>query len=543
MKKLLVLAAVAAVSVSVCSANFISEFNPNPSGTDIGSQYVELQGIPGATLPANTWFICVEGGSSSIQSPDRRGEITAKINVSGLTYGSNGLILLRDGTELPLTWRPDGTSQPPDAATTIVTSGTWSGTTGDIGNDAITVALVTGGDWANLTNIDVDKDGIIDAGVLTGVFVHDAVDFLADGTPINQLVYASQMGGISLGTIQFGIGSGTWEPDFGVRLLSPVDPNRPTGGPTGGWAFGDGSGSGLGPWSWNSNGNVFGFTQYQIFDWNNVAFGTRPSPGWRNPIAFDNLGSTILWEGPNSGPLPRLLVLWATPQGVVQLPVVVIDIAPAGWEVQTLGRNDMDETDDIVWFNPSNQLAGFWNLDPSGVPTFGGLAGAAPSADWRIVGLDSVNDNDVSDIVWYNTATRQVAAWYRNMDGTIFSTQLIAEGPDGWVLRAAKNVNTTAGVELFWQNSTTGAIVFWTVDTNGNVINSTPVGIAGTEWVLVGVGTYGGINPSLTFFNTTNNLVAYWNISPVDGSVTSTNVVDAGPTGWMPKGVGRIKID
>jgi hypothetical protein len=542
MKNLLVLSALAAVTVSVCSANFIAEFNPNPSGTDIGIQYVELQGIPGATLPANTWFICIQGGASTIQNPDRRGEITAKIDVSGLTYGSNGLILLRDGSDLPLTWRPDGTSQPPDADTTIVTSGTWQGTTGDIGNDAITVALVTGGDWATLTNIDVDKDGIIDSGVMTGVFVHDAVDYLADGTPINQLVYASQMGGISLGNIQIGIGSGTWEPDYCVRLLSPVD-HRPAGGTTGGWAMGDGSGSGLGPWSWNSNGNVFGFTKYQIFDWNNVAFGTRPSPGWRNPIAFDNLGSTILWEGPDIGQLPRLLVLWATPQGLVQLPVVVIDIAPAGWEVQTMGRNNTDDIDDIVWFNPSNQLAGFWNLDGNAVPSFGGLAGAAPSADWRIVGLDSVNNDGVSDIVWFNGVTRQVAVWYRNLDGTIASTQLIAEGPAGWVLRAAKNVNTVAGVELFWQNTSTGAIVFWTVDTSGNVINSTPVGIAGTEWVLVGVGTYGGINPSLTFFNTSNNIVAYWNISPLSGSVTSTNVVDAGPAGWIPRSVGRININ
>ncbi len=67
---------------------FISELFLNPPGTDAPNEYIELRGTPNATIPAGTYFVGVEGDASGL------GDVQNIFNLSGLTFGSNGFLVL-----------------------------------------------------------------------------------------------------------------------------------------------------------------------------------------------------------------------------------------------------------------------------------------------------------------------------------------------------------------------------------------------------------------------------------------------------------------
>lgn len=61
---------------------------PNPSVVSDRCQYVELRGIPGTTVPANTYFISINSDQSNF------GFLNAAVNISGQVVGANGTITL-----------------------------------------------------------------------------------------------------------------------------------------------------------------------------------------------------------------------------------------------------------------------------------------------------------------------------------------------------------------------------------------------------------------------------------------------------------------
>ena len=61
---------------------------PNPNVISDRCQYVELRGTPGATVPANTYFISINSDQSNF------GFLNAAVNLGGQTVGANGTITL-----------------------------------------------------------------------------------------------------------------------------------------------------------------------------------------------------------------------------------------------------------------------------------------------------------------------------------------------------------------------------------------------------------------------------------------------------------------
>jgi hypothetical protein len=61
---------------------------PNPTVVSDRCQYVELRGTPGATVPANTYFISINS------DPGNFGFLNVAVNVSGQVVGANGTITL-----------------------------------------------------------------------------------------------------------------------------------------------------------------------------------------------------------------------------------------------------------------------------------------------------------------------------------------------------------------------------------------------------------------------------------------------------------------
>jgi hypothetical protein len=139
----------------------INEILHNPEGTDSPYEYVEMKGAPNAVIPAGTYLVFIEGDAATA------GDVQNVFDLSGLTLGSNGfLVLLQGGSNV---WN----SQVNAAATKIVGSGTgWTGVAGwqadsaatDIENEAYTAFLITSATAPSLTlDIDANNDGTAEA--------------------------------------------------------------------------------------------------------------------------------------------------------------------------------------------------------------------------------------------------------------------------------------------------------------------------------------------------------------------------------------------
>src|SRR2546423_1282561 len=75
------------INVVNTSAIYINEVNFNPDAVG-NNEYIELRGVANSTIPAGTYFVVVDGNSGNT------GDVKAIINLSGLTFGSSGYLVL-----------------------------------------------------------------------------------------------------------------------------------------------------------------------------------------------------------------------------------------------------------------------------------------------------------------------------------------------------------------------------------------------------------------------------------------------------------------
>jgi hypothetical protein len=171
----------------------INEIMHNPEGADSPNEYVEFRGAPNSTIPANTYLVFVESDPGS--GLTAAGDVQNIFNVSGLTIGSNGFLVLLQGGGSPYN------AQVPANATKVVGSGTgWTGVAGwsadssatDIENEAYTAFLVTTATAPTLTlDIDTNNDGTAES-LPAAWTILDAVSADANATiGAPELLYAT----------------------------------------------------------------------------------------------------------------------------------------------------------------------------------------------------------------------------------------------------------------------------------------------------------------------------------------------------------------
>lgn len=257
-----------------------------------------------------------------------------------------------------------------------------------------------------------------------------------------------------------------------------------------------------------------------------------------------SFGSTLFWQGPNSGPLPRLIVGWRTDDTVVTLPTVTVDIPIGPWDVRAIGSVNSSNEDGIVWQNTDSGfsmpgLVALWSLEANGTPTAIGVLGAPTSIDWVLCGFADINGSGSSDAIFHNTDNGTLVAWLRDGFGGIIDTPVIGTVNAGWTPKFAGTFGA-GDTKLFFQDNSTSEISMWTIDATAMVTGTTTVGLPGTEWQLVGLGSFEGGSPALLFQSDTNPALFFWNIDG-DGNVTgSGNLSEERPTGWSIVGVGRL---
>lgn len=160
------LAGVVGLSPSVAAAGptqtlHINEIQANPETPDATGEYVELKGTAGAVVAANTYLVFVESDVGTAAGTSQ-GDVQQVFNLSGLTLGSNGFLVLLQGAS-----QFSGVVKP--GATVVTGAGTGfngvagfqsDATTGEIENESWTAFLITSTTPPTLTtDIDPPNNG------------------------------------------------------------------------------------------------------------------------------------------------------------------------------------------------------------------------------------------------------------------------------------------------------------------------------------------------------------------------------------------------
>jgi hypothetical protein len=201
----------------------ITEAMVNPPGSpDRGREFIEIQSCQPNFSLQGYWLIGIDG--ENIFNP---GNIHWAIDLSAYSTGSNGLLLVRDGSAV---------LQPAPAAetTVVVITNAFSEADTAMDNDSYTVALVRGFTGAPGSDIDTNDDGIID-NVLWSAALHAfgwKDDEEAPGQPDH--IYPEQLNGVNIpGSLRRRADGSTWEPDviifFQNGSIIAADAGRATG--------------------------------------------------------------------------------------------------------------------------------------------------------------------------------------------------------------------------------------------------------------------------------------------------------------------------
>jgi hypothetical protein len=181
------------ITVTAPSAMYINEvlFNPDSSAQN---EYIELRGTPNAVIPAGTYFVAIDGDAGNL------GDVTTYINLSGLSFGTNGfLVLLQNGNTYTTT----------AGATVVASSGALPANAGFKGlpggifqadggadsleDDSVTFMLIetqTGAGPLLSDDIDSNDDGTPDGAAYAGWSIRDSIGVL-DGTATGDRAYGA----------------------------------------------------------------------------------------------------------------------------------------------------------------------------------------------------------------------------------------------------------------------------------------------------------------------------------------------------------------
>jgi hypothetical protein len=135
-------------------------------------EYAEVLGVPGSIVPANTFFLSIDG------DPGAFGQVNYVADISGVMFGSNGTITVITNSDVCV-----GRTYP--AGTTVVFSNSFA-----MGFGAETLILVRSTNPGQIfegQDLDADDNGSIDA--VFGITPIDGVGWTGDPSSTAAVVY------------------------------------------------------------------------------------------------------------------------------------------------------------------------------------------------------------------------------------------------------------------------------------------------------------------------------------------------------------------
>lgn len=216
-----------------------------------------------------------------------------------------------------------------------------------------------------------------------------------------------------------------------------------------------------------------------------------------------------------------------------------------GWKAVATGDFNRDGFVDLVWQNSATRQVTVWYLTRgSGGKTIRlgwNYLSATGVPGWTVVGANDFNGDGVPDLVWQNDATHQATVWYyggAQGNTSVGWSYLERNGFADWQVVGVSDFNADGHPDLVWQNQFTRQVTVWYFGgSQGNVFSGwnylEPVGVPG--WTVVGARDYSADGrPDLVWQNDTTQAATVWYFGGTQGNVFLgwSYLASNGVTGW-----------
>jgi len=152
-------------------------------------------------------------------------------------------------------------------------------------------------------------------------------------------------------------------------------------------------------------------------------------------------------------------------------------------------------TPTLLWRHKLTGQNVAWHMDPRYRGTMMQTWASLPTVDdmqWTIQATGDIDGDGQQDIVWRNSATGQITAWFLN--GGNFGRWIFlptVQAPD-WTIRTLQDFDGDGNADLLWHNTVTGQNVIWFLNGTGVVRWAAAPTVADLNWEIANVGDFDG---------------------------------------------------
>ena len=251
--------------------------------------------------------------------------------------------------------------------------------------------------------------------------------------------------------------SGSYQPGKGAALATIGD-------------F-DGDGKADLVWYYAGTGEVRIWTLDGSNKTSDVQVGFNTDPGWvlAGSGDFDGDGKLdLLWYNPSTGAV-KIWPMDGTSRRYAQgLPVEVVlaqSVPPgAGWAIAGVGDIDNDGISDIIWWNQLDGRVNHWLMSSSMTvqPESGSMGTHASPSEWRVVGVGDFNADGRTDILWRDDATGDVELWLTTGLYGYNPIPLASGVAPEWQVAGVADYNGDGRADILWRHASGNAVVWYT---------------------------------------------------------------------------------
>jgi len=219
-------------------------------------------------------------------------------------------------------------------------------------------------------------------------------------------------------------------------------------------------------------------------------------------------------------------------------PTDIRELDILGWNRAPTITSDIngDFVSDVVWNNPSTGNVAYWQMNGGQGPwqTAGNV-----NTGWQPVGLGDFAGSGYSDILYYSS-TMGALGYYGVPNGqTVW--QGLGAVDKTWAVAGVGDFNGTGSDDILLYNSSIGAIGYLGVQ-SGSQTTWQGLGAVDKTWKVAGIGDFNGNGKDdVLLYNASIGALGF--LSVQNGNQTAWQGIGSVSTAWKPVGVGDFNGD